>query len=29
MISKYYAKQHCFEDISLIENYEVAVADTT
>lgn len=29
MISEYYAKQRCFEDISLIENYEAAIADQT
>ena len=29
MISKRHAKEYCKEDISFIENYEVAVADTT
>ena len=29
MINEYYAKKFCCEDISLIENYDIAVADTT
>ena len=29
MISEYYAKKFCCDDISLIENYELAIADTT
>ena len=29
MINKYYAKRFCKEDISKIENYDKAVADTT
>ena len=29
MISEYYAKSYCKEDISLIENYDKAIADTT
>lgn len=29
MINKYYAKKFCKEDISKIENYDKAVADTT
>ena len=29
MISEYYAKKFCCDDISLIENYDIAVADTT
>lgn len=29
MINEYTAKQYCSEDISLIENYELAIADTT
>ena len=29
MINEYYAKSFCCEDISLIENYNLAIADTT
>ena len=29
MICEYTAKQYCCEDLSLIENYDLAVADTT
>ena len=29
MINEYYAKKFCCEDISLIENYDKAIADTT
>ena len=29
MINEYYAKKFCSEDISLIENYNLAIADTT
>ena len=29
MINEYNAKQYCSEDLSLIENYDIAVADTT
>ena len=29
MINEFYAKSFCCEDISLIENYDIAVADTT
>ena len=29
MINEYYAKKFCCEDISLIENYNLAIADTT
>ena len=29
MINEYYAKKFCCEDLSLIENYDIAVADTT
>ena len=29
MINEYYAKNFCCDDISLIENYELAIADTT
>ena len=29
MISEYYAKKFCCDDISIIENYDIAVADTT
>ena len=29
MISEYYAKSYCKDDISLIENYDKAIADTT
>ena len=29
MISEYYAKSFCREDLSLIENYDNAIADTT
>ena len=29
MISEYYAKSYCRDDISLIENYDKAIADTT
>ena len=29
MINEYYAKKFCCEDIGLIENYELAIADTT
>ena len=29
MINEYYAKSFCCEDLSLIENYELAIADTT
>ena len=29
MINEYYAKSFCCEDISLIENYDKAIADTT
>ena len=29
MICEYYAKKFCSEDLSLIENYDMAIADTT
>lgn len=29
MINEYYAKKYCCEDLSLIENYELAINDTT
>lgn len=29
MINEKYAKTYCFEDLSLIENYDTAIADTT
>lgn len=29
MINEYYAKSYCCEELSLIENYELAIADTT
>ena len=29
MINEYCAKSYCCEDLSLIENYALAVADTT
>ena len=29
MICEYYAKKFCCEDLSLIENYDMAIADTT
>ena len=29
MINEYYAKQYCCDDLSLIENYDLAIADTT
>lgn len=29
MINEYYATKYCCEDLSLIENYDLAVADTT
>ena len=29
MINEYYAKKFCCEDLSLIENYDKAIADTT
>ena len=29
MICEYYAKKYCCEDLSLIENYDKAIADTT
>ena len=29
MINEYYAKKYCCEDLSLIENYESAINDTT
>ena len=29
MINEYYAKKYCCEDLSLIDNYELAINDTT